>query len=177
MRLKQAVIGALVLGLVACGKTPPTLSPEGKAAYYAEKFLSAVEQAQNETIALHTAGTISKPDADAVVRVFVGIFQGGKALADALDVIDQSNVTAEKQTAAQRVDIAMKAFSAALTGITVNVASPTARARIQQVLDGLKLAAQLLDVYRVIGPLLQPGAEPPPIPLARHSLTGGYAIG
>lgn len=154
--MKRITVSAfLLLATFGCAGNPAAkLSPEGKAAYYGEAFMSRVEQAQTQTIALVGQAGITKADVTPAVEVFVQIGRGGQELASALKVIDESNVTADKQAAAVRVKAALTVFQQLLTNINVKVSSEAARARIGQVLDALKLGAALFDVVQRLAPLL-----------------------
>lgn len=154
--MKRITVSAflLIVTFGCAGNPAAKLSPEGKAAYYGEAFMSRVEQAQTQTIALVGQAGITKADVTPAVEVFVQIGRGGQELAAALKVIDESNVTADKQAAAVRVKTALAVFQALLTNINVKVSSESARVRIAQVLDALKLGAALFDVVQRLAPLL-----------------------
>lgn len=130
------------------------LSPEGKAAFYGEAFMARVEQAQDQTIGLVGVANITRADVTPAVEVFVKIGKGGQALAADLKVIDESNVTADKQAAAVRVRAAVDAFQGLLANLNVQVSSEAARARIAQIVAAVKLGAALFDVIQRISPLL-----------------------
>jgi hypothetical protein len=168
-RLTYGVIGTMLCLVLAscqtsCAKQNPEvakLSPEGKAAYYGEKFLRLVEQAQDQTIALVGTNGITKADVAPAVEVYVQIFQGGKELAAALKIIDESKITEAQQSAAVRVRASLDAFQDLLNGITVHVSSERTRTLIDQIIKGLKLGAALFDVVTQIGPFVP--ASPPPV--------------
>lgn len=156
MRMKTtAALLVAALCAASCANNPAAkLSPEGKAAYYGERFMSGVEQAQAQTIALVGQYGITKADVTPAVEVFVQIGRGGQDLAAALKVIDDSNVTSDQQSAAVRARAALTAFQDLLTAATVRVSSEAARTRIAQILTALKLGAALFDVVQRLAPLL-----------------------
>lgn len=164
--LRYIILGALIIAGSACGGNPaPNMSPEAKAAFYGEKFLSLVEQAQAQTIALVGQAGITKADVTPAVEVFVQIGRGGQDFAAALKVIDESNVTASQQAAAVRVRAAVTAFQDLLGQVTVRVSSEATRTRIAQVVAALKLGAALFDVVQRITPFL---SETPTVDSSWH---------
>lgn len=154
-RVKSLIVAILAIGLVAgCAKTPPNISPEGRVAYHGERFMAAVERAQQDTIALVTAGTITKAQAAPAVETFVRIGLGGQRLAAALAVIDSSQVTESKVEAAQRVRQVVTEFQHALTGLTVRVDTESARERITRIVTSLGLSMTLLDIVQAVSRVL-----------------------
>jgi hypothetical protein len=171
-RLVTAVpLGLLMVLSAFCAHNPAAnLAPVGKAAYYGDKFMRGVEEAQNQTIGLVGQFGITRADVTPAVEVFVKIGRGGQDMAAALKVIDESTVFSAQQDAATRVRAAADTFSTLLTTVTARVSSETARTRITQILDAVKLGISLLDVIQRIAPLLpQPGL--PPVVKAGDPLT------
>jgi hypothetical protein len=177
-RIRLIPLLALVWLLGCAGNPAAKLSPEGKAAYFGEAFMSRVEQAQTQTIALVGQAGITKADVTPAVEVFVKIGKGGQDLAAALKVIDESNVTADQQAAAVRVRTALDVFQNLLTSLTVRVSSESARARITQIVEAVKLGAALFDVVQRLAPFLPAGTPGgPPLATWRNpmQLVGGVA--
>jgi hypothetical protein len=165
MRFRRLItafpLALLMVVASGCAHNPAAnLAPVAKAAYYGEKFMSGVEEAQNQTIALVGQFGITRADVTPAVEVYVKIGRGGQDMAAALKVIDESTVFSEQQDAAVRVRAAADTFSALLTTVTSRVSSEGARTRITQILDTVKLGVALLDVIQRIAPLLPPKPVP-----------------
>ncbi len=172
--MKRLSLLLIVLLFAGCGgKLPPDLSPEARAAYYGEAFMARVEQAQTQTIALVGQAGITRADVTPAVEVFVQIGKGGQGLAAALKVIDESNITADKQSAAIKARAALDVFQNLLNTATVRVTSEAARARIAQVIAAVKLGAALFDVVQRLAPLLP--TQTPSSRIHEPVLVGGMA--
>jgi hypothetical protein len=151
---------AVALAAVGCAarQAPaPQLSPVGKAAYYGEQFLAAVEHAQNDTIALVDGGTFTRAQVDPAIRVFVSIGKAGQTTAQALRVIDTTTDAVQKAGAAKTVDASVASMQTLLLGIAKDLSNDAARARVLQIVDALRVGASLLDVLRVVAPYLPIG--------------------
>lgn len=158
MRPLMAIVA--VIGLVfvnACAnKNVQTLSPEGKVAYYGERFMSVVERAQQQTISLVGQNGITREDVTPAVQIFGQIGKAGQQLATALDTIDKSNVTADKQAAALRVREILTVTQGLINQMAAQVTSTTARQQIFKILDALEMASAIFNVIQSVSPLLPP---------------------
>lgn len=176
----SVVVLILAIGSAGCKTMNPNpnvskLSPEGKAAYYGNIFLEGVEKAQQQTAALVGTSGITKADVQPAMDVYLQIGKGGQDFAHALRAIDQSNVTsADKQAAALRAREAVDAFEGSLRSLTVRVDNPAVRAKVDAIINTLKLGMALLDVVQRIAPFLP--ATPTPVAVPKtQAWMGGFA--
>jgi hypothetical protein len=150
----------LLAPLPGCANNPAAkLEPVAKVAYYGERFMAGVEEAQNQTIALVGQFGITRADVTPAVEVFLQIGRGGQDLAAGLKIIDESTAFDTQQAAAVRVRLAADTFTSLLTTVTARVTHEGARTRIAQILSTVKLGVALLDVVQRLGPFL-PQTQP-----------------
>jgi len=164
-RMFVVVVASLMLVSCATFGNPRAaqLSPEGKAAYYGNQFMKAVEEAQNEVIRLVDSKSLTREQATPVIQTFVAIGRYGVEFANALEVIDRANATAvEKATAAERVRIALATFQTYLNELTIRVETEDARNRIAGIVRTLRIGALLLDVMRFVSPFMPQSMTPVP---------------
>jgi hypothetical protein len=174
MKLGNILAVIAMIGLVACGNNPAAkLSPEGKAAYYGEKFMSVVEQAQKQTIALVGTGSITRESITPVVEVYGQIGKAGQELANALDIVDKSNVTADKQAAAVRVRTIMLTAQDLLNNLVLKAGNDETRESVIRILNGLKMAASVFDVIQSISPFLPEQTKSGALLTLNPALQGG----
>lgn len=154
---------SLGFGASSCAHNPaPTVSAVvGQSAFYGEKFLSVVEEAQKQTIASVGTAGITHADVTPAVEVFVQIGKAGQKMAAGLRLIDAAKTDVEKLAAAKSVDDAVQSIQGLSGTLLVHVTSDAVRVRVNQIVSALKLGAALLDVYRQIAPLLPAGGTPP----------------
>jgi hypothetical protein len=176
-----AIIVILAIGFSSSCATKtntPTLTPTGKVAYYGEKFLSVVEQAQNSVIKLVADGVVERSSVEPSVRGFVEIGKAGQLTAKALRQIDAATDAVTKAAAAKTVDESIHAIQTILLNITKDVPNAADRDRILAVVNALGVGAALLDMLRAVAPYIPtvaPSGEAL-APIAFHDYTtGGFA--
>lgn len=160
--MRKLILIALTLVASACANNPAAnLSPEGKAAFFGNQFLEAVERAQDQVIALVGQNGVTRADVTPAVEGFVKIGQGGQDFANALRAIDNSNVTStEKQSAAVRAQAALVAFEGVVSSLTVRIEKPELRSKIDSIIKSLRLAVSLFNVMQYISPFLPQPTQP-----------------
>jgi hypothetical protein len=145
----------LVMLTFACGGNAVTTlpaSPEGKIAVYGERFATGLRDAQRVIIAWADASGNQAVAAPAV-RVFIEVGKRGQELADVLDLIDKTNVTAEKQSLALRARGIISVIVESLTTVAVDLGNLEARKRVADAIMKF-VNSPLYTLVEMLGPLV-----------------------